>query len=135
MWIVCLMSLACASAQLPPTGDSVDWQAIDERWSFQVVTVDPDGDERVTRIWIVRVDGGAAIRTGESRWWHNLERDPRIRVRLSGTDHPLRVEFVTEQEDKIRIDEVFLEKYGGWERVLFPQERGKTHENYAWIRP
>jgi hypothetical protein len=38
---------------------------------------------------------------------------------------------VTEPSEKIRIDEAFLEKYGGWERMLFPQDRGETHTNYA----
>ena len=31
----------------------------------------------------------------------------------------------------VRIDEAFLEKYGGWERMMFSQERGETHTNYA----
>jgi hypothetical protein len=129
--VVCLMSLSCANSPVPVAENSVDWEAIEDRWSLHVVTVDPEGDERVTRIWIAVVEGGAAIRTGDSRWWRNLERDPRIRIRLSGTDHPFRVEFVTEAEGKIRIDEAFLEKYGWWERMMFPGARGETHDNYA----
>jgi hypothetical protein len=79
----------------------------------------------------IRFDSG---RTGDSRWWANLQRDPTIRIRLSGTDRIFHAEFVTEPSEKIRIDEVFLEKYGGWERVLFPQDRGKTHTRYARLR-
>lgn len=133
VWIVCLMSIECASAQGPSPGRFRGLAAIDDRWSIQVVTVDSDGYERVTRIWIAVVAGSAAIRTADSPWWANLQRDSRIR--LSGKDLPFRVEFVTEPEGKIRIDEVFLEKYGWWERIRFSQERGEMHNNYARLRP
>jgi len=133
--IACLMSLSCASASIPLTEGPADWAAIEDAWSLHVVTLDPDGDERVTRIWIAVTDGKAAIRSGESRWWANLQRDPRIRIRFSGTDYPFRAEFATAPDDKIRIDEIFLEKYGRWERMLFSEERGETHDNYAWLLP
>jgi hypothetical protein len=50
---------------------------------------------------------------------------------LSGVDYADKAEVVTALDEKVRIDEIFLEKYGGWERMLFRQERGKTHSNYA----
>lgn len=132
---VCLMSLSCASVSRPLASGPPDWEAIDDQWSLQVVTIDPDGDERVTRIWIAVLDGEGLIRTGESRWWSNLQRDPSIRIRLSGTDRAFRAELVTETADKVRIDQAFLEKYGRWERMLFSQERGETHVNYARLLP
>ena len=129
--IACLLSLSCASAGTPVAADAIDRAEVDDAWSLHVVTLDPNGDERVTRIWIAVVHGQAAIRTNQSRWWSNLERDPRVRIRLSGTDYPFQVESVTDLEGRIRIDEVFLEKYGIWERMMFPQDRGQTHDNYA----
>ena len=131
VWIACLLTLSCASGSIPVATGPVDPAKIDEYWSLHVVTVDADGAERVTRIWIGVLDGDPVLRTGDSRWWANLQRDPAIRIRLSGTDHLFRAEFVTEPSEKIRIDEAFLEKYGGWERMLFPQDRGQTHTNYA----
>ncbi len=132
--ILCLVSLGCATAPVPLAEHPVDWEALDDRWSLLIVTVDPGGAERVTRVWIAVVGDAAAVRTGDTRWWSNLLRDPRVRVRLSGTDHPFRVAFVTERDEKIRIDEAFLEKYGGWERLLSSGERGETHENYALLK-
>ncbi len=137
-----LVGLACASGPLPIASSPIDWEAATERWSLHIVTVDPDGDERVTRIWLALVDGEGTVRTGDSRWWQNLKRDPNCRIRVLGSDYPLRVEFVAEFEDKARIDDAFLEKYG-WleramfrlERAMFRQERGETHENYARLRP
>ena len=99
------------------------------------MTVDPDGDERVTRIWLALGDGEGTVRTGDSRWWQNIKRDPNCRIRVLGSDHPLRVEVVAEYEDKARIDDAFVEKYGCLERIMFRQERGETHENYARLRP
>jgi hypothetical protein len=132
--LVCLLSLGCAGGPAPSEHGRLGWDEIDDRWSLHVVTVDSDGDERVTRIWIAVVDGDPAIRTGESRWWRNLQREPVVRIRLSGVDYSFRVRFVTASEEKVRIDEAFAEKYGGWERFMFPQTRGETHENYALLR-
>jgi hypothetical protein len=133
--ILLLLGLACASAPPPIAEAPIDWESLDEHWSLHIVTVDPDGDERVTRIWLALSDGLGVLRTGESRWWQNLQRDPACRIRLRGTDYPLRAEFVEEKEEKARIDDAFAEKYGWLERVLFPQERGETHQNYARLRP
>jgi hypothetical protein len=126
--------VACASRPVPSGQEPIDWQAADEHWSVYIVTVDSDGDERVTRIWLAVVDEDGTLRTGDSRWWQNLERDPNCRIRLQGIDYPVRAEFVTEYEAKARIDDAFSEKYGWLNRVMFRQERGETHENYARLR-
>ncbi len=132
--IVLVVGLACASGPVPVAQEPVDWRAADDRWSLHVVTADPDGDERVTRIWLAIEDEVGTLRTGDSRWWKNLQRDAQCRIRLNGTDYPLRAEFVTEHEQKARIDDAFVEKYGWLERIMFRQERGETHENYARLR-
>ena len=125
--------LGCATAG-PPASGPVDWEAATDSWSSLIVTRDADGGLRVTRIWLDTLDGHAVLRTGDSRWWSNLERDPSCFVRVDGVDHAALAEPVTDRATKVRIDEVFLEKYGWQERLLFPQERGETHENYAWLR-
>lgn len=131
--IVGVLGLACASA-VPIAQQPIDWRAADDRWSLHIVTLDPDGGERVTRIWLATLDGRGALRTGNSRWWQNLERDASSRIRLLGIDYPVRIEVVTEHEERARIDDAFVEKYGWLERTLFRQERGETHQNYARLR-
>lgn len=128
-----LVGLAACATPAPAT-NAIDWSTAASPWSSFIVTVDEDGDERVTRIWLASVDGHGVLRTGDSRWWANLERDPACRVRIDGVDYALRAERVSDRATKIRIDEVFLEKYGWQERLLFPQARGETHDNYAWLR-
>ncbi len=123
--------LACVTGAVSVAQEPIDWRAADGRWSLHIVTVDPDGDERVTRIWLAIVDGEGTLRAGDSRWWRNLERDAHCGVRLLGIDYPVRVEFVTEHEEKVRIDDAFVEKYGWLERIMFRQDRGETHDNYG----
>ena len=133
--VALLATLACASKPLPVSQEPIDWPEADEHWSLLIVTEDPDGDERVTRIWLALVNGEGTLRTGDSRWWENLERDPNCRIRVAGTDHPLRVDPVSTHKEKANIDDAFGEKYGWLERTMFRQERGETHENYAHLRP
>jgi hypothetical protein len=132
--ILFLFTLACASLPVPVATRPIDSNVLREDWSIHVVTIDPDGAERVTRVWIALEDGDPTIRTNESRWWSNLERDPAIRIRVNDTDYLFESESVLEFANRARIDEAFQAKYGGWERVLFPQDRGRTHVNYARLR-
>ena len=126
------LGIACASGRVPLSEGPIDWQAVTERWSIHIVTLDPDGDERVTRIWLGLVGGEGTIRTGDdNRWWLNLERNPNCRIRVLGVDYPVRAESIVDHEARARIDDAFAEKYGWFGRMMFPQERGETHENYA----
>ena len=123
----------CATGKTPVANQAVDVSALDSNWSLLVVTLDEDGDKRVTRIWIAIANGVPAIRTNERRWWKNLERDPAFHIRLDGVDYPVRAVEAVGEEDRIRIDEAFADKYGGWETLMFPQERGASHEHFAWV--
>ena len=129
---VAFVSFSCGSVPLAP--EPIDWREADDRWSLHIVTLDADGDERVTRIWLAIADGVGTLRTGDSRWWENLQRDANCRIRVEDVDYPVRAEFVTDREGKVKIDEAFAEKYGWWERTMFPQDRGDTHDNYARLR-
>ncbi|MBW2363449.1 MAG: DUF2255 family protein [Deltaproteobacteria bacterium] len=85
---------------------------------MQVATVDPDGDLRLTRIWLALLDGTGTIRTNETRWLRNLKRDPNLRLRISGVDHPLHVEFIEDDAEIRRVDAAFREKYGWRDRMV-----------------
>ena len=128
-----LFLLACAS---PPEADrAIDWAEADDHWSIHIVTVDPDGGERVTQIWLALEGGQRVLRTGDSRWWANLERTSECVLRMGGLDYSMRSQTVDLAEERERIDRAFVEKYGWIERRMFPQEAGSTHENYARLIP
>ncbi len=128
------LALACAGGRIPLGDPPIDWEGIGERWSLHIVTRDPDGDERVTRVWLATLDGVGTLRTGESRWARNLKADPHCRLRVRGVDYATRAEFVTEREQRVRIDLAFREKYGWQERLLFWEEPGETHDHYLRLR-
>ena len=56
------------------------------------------------------------------------------RRRLSVKDHEFRAEPVSDPSERARIDDVFLEKHGAWERMWLPQDRGETPTHYARLR-
>jgi hypothetical protein len=109
---------ACASTPVLQATDSIDWGAAADEGVPQIVTVDSDGDTRVTKLWLVVVDGSGYIRTGGSRWFANIERDPDVVLRLRGTDYPLRAKSVLDADLRDRINEAFRVKYGFQDRFI-----------------
>ncbi len=98
--LLALAVAACASSPPPPADAPPDWAALASVGTPRIVTIDPDGDERVTRIWLAVVDGQGFIRTGQTRWFRNIERDPDVMLRAGGSAHPLRA--VLERDTDVR---------------------------------
>lgn len=112
-----LGSVLCLAAASAGAG-AFDWTPFAEEDVVQILTVDPDGEPRETKIWIVVVDDAGYIRTNDSRWLANLRRDPETTLRVRGEEVPMRVAFVEEAERKARIEEAFKAKYGFVQRVM-----------------
>jgi hypothetical protein len=113
-----LLGMGCAST-VPPAADApLDWATLAEERVPTIVTQDPDGEERVTKLWIVVVDGEGLIRTGDSRWFRNIERDPNVVLRIGGYAHPLRAELISDESLEKRVDAAFREKYGWEDRLV-----------------
>jgi hypothetical protein len=118
---------ACASTP-PPLGDApIDWASVGAERVPVIVTMDPDGDERVTKLWLVVVDGEGIISTGNSRWFRNIERDPNVEFRIGGHAYPLRAELITDESLRQRAKEAFREKYGWEDSVVRFFERGEPN--------
>ena len=96
-----LFAVGCASS---PIAEGPLSEADFERWSVHVLTWDVDGDRRKTRVWIAAVGGAPYLRTGQTRWWQNIERGSKTRI-LSG-DHvyPVSIEAVTDPSLRAKID-------------------------------
>jgi hypothetical protein len=114
--------LAAGSSGAEPV---IDWGAHAEEQTVIAVTTDEDGGIRETKVWLVVIDGEGYIRTGNTRWGRNLERDPRLLLRVAEDELSLRVVFVTDESDREEIEAAFREKYGFWDRVLNPL-RGRS---------
>ena len=102
--------------------DAPDWTSLRELETVEVLTSDPDGDTRETTVWLVVVDGAGYVRTGGTTWGENVVRSPELVLRAGEATHPMRVEFVEDEDARRRISDAFREKYGLQDRLL------------AWIR-
>lgn len=79
-WLLCLVScflLLPVSGAAQEADSTSDWNAIAAPRVIEILTTDADGDLRKTKIWIVSLEGRAYIRTMNTRWHANLERDPK----------------------------------------------------------
>ena len=113
-------ALGCAST-VPPTAETPpDWTAVADEGVPEIVTHDPDGEERVTKLWLVVLDGEGLIRTGDSRWLQNIQRDPNVVFRVGGYAYPLRAEVVTDESLVERANAAFREKYGWQDWIIHP---------------
>jgi len=114
-WFFALVAgLACSAVAvasmeaIPP----VDWSQYADTETIKVVTVDEDGEERETTIWIAVVDGKAYIRTGGTMWGDNVERNRAIVLRIEGTEIPVQVTFIEDHDLREEVAATFREKYG-----------------------
>ena len=95
-----------------------DWNALAGVAVPEIVTLDEDGSERVTSLWLVVVDGQGYVRTGDTTWHRNIVRNPDVVLRIEGASHPLRATHVTDPELRARIQAAFREKYGFQDRLV-----------------
>ena len=116
---VLLTFLACATPPAPIVAEGrPNWDMLADLDTVQVVTADADGEARVTTIWLAIVDEQGYIRTGDSRWFANLKRDPALKLRAGGAEYALKSEFVDEAALNTRIDAAFRTKYGFSDRLV-----------------
>lgn len=120
--IAVLIAAGSARAQAP------DWNAVAAEDTIEIVTHDADGALRETTVWLGVVDATGYVRTSDSRWRENIERDPDVIVRVAGSEYPLRAESITDTSVRARVNEVFRAKYGFMDRMLswFGNDGGKV---------
>jgi hypothetical protein len=118
------LAFALALAIVPPAGaaraEPVDWHALAELETIEVVTTDPDGSPRETTVWLAVHEGAGYVRSSGTRWLANLEREPDLLVRAGGAEYPLRAVKVSDSETRAAVVGVFREKYGFSDALLSP---------------
>lgn len=127
------VAVSCASTVPPVAETALDWQLVADEGMPVIVTRDPDGGERVTKLWLVVVDGEGLIRTGDSRWFQNIQRDPSVVFRIGGYAYPLRAELVTDESLEKRANAAFREKYGLQDWLIHPF--GEPDKNVMRLLP
>jgi hypothetical protein len=116
------LALLLAAALAAGGGDAraaeIDWTPFAEEDVVEILTVDPDGEPRETKVWVVVVGDAAYVRTNDSRWLANIRRDPLFRMRVREREFPLRAVEATERETIERVEAGFKAKYGFMQRVM-----------------
>jgi hypothetical protein len=115
--------------------EAQDWAAIGDTDVVVVVTRNPDGSDRETKVWIVVVDDRAYIRTSATRWYANIERDPDIALRVGEDEFPLRAVLVTDAPLAERVESEFRKKYGYWDALMEIVRFGEPHVMHLTPRP
>ncbi len=100
-----------------PAAHAADWSGLVEADVVRIVTVDEDGSERTTKIWVVIVERAAYVRPGATRWFANLERDPSVVITEGESEYVARAERVTAAERISEVQAAFREKYGFMDRL------------------
>ena len=113
--VVSLLLVLCASCRgdVTPTRVPLDWSAIADDQMILVVTTDPEGHRRTTRLWLVVLNGSGYLRTSETPWSQDIEHNPSFLLLAHDVSYPVsatRVPYGTDEHAQVM--EAFAEKYG-----------------------
>ncbi len=118
VFLFAMAGIGCVTPRQHVATGPIDWETVGDRWTVHVVTLDEDGDERRTRLWMAVLDGAGALRTSESRWSANLRRDLHGGLLVRGVEHRVVAELVEDEGMQKSIHEAFREKYGWQDRLV-----------------
>ena len=86
--------------------------AIAEPGVVEIETHDEDGAARVTKIWIVSDGETIYVRTVDSNWNANLEREPTATLHSDGRVAATQVAKILDVDVQASVNALFAEKYG-----------------------
>jgi len=98
--------------------EPVDWNAVSDVDTIQILTTDEDGATRDTTVWLAVWQGHGYIRSRGTHWLANIERDPDVKVRIAGQEYSLRATPIHDAKTYEAVSQVFREKYGWQDAVL-----------------
>jgi hypothetical protein len=124
--LILVLALAAAPAA-PAAAAELDWQAVTAPDVVRIVTLDPDGEVRETKVWISLHDGRGWVRTGNSRWLENIRRDPNVKLRAGEQEVELRATEVGDPATRAAVAAAMRAKYGWSDWILQPLRWHGSH--------
>ena len=113
-WIfVLILAITGCSREVSPAREPLDWSAIADLQMILVTTTNPEGEPRTTRLWLVVLDGSGYLRSADTRWSRDVQREPSFQLVADGVRYPVsgeRVPYPSDEHD--RVMQAFAEKYG-----------------------
>jgi hypothetical protein len=104
-----------------------DWEKYVDVEVIEILTTDEDGEVRETKVWFVLLSDVPYLRTNDSRWLHNLRRNPDCGLRIEGTEYRARGREIPGDEIVAKVDTASALKYG-WQETLIHPFRMNTPE-------
>ena len=102
----------CLFYSTPILGAEPRWSEIDGEEEITITVNQEGGTTRELTIWFAVVDGQGYIRTRDTSWREEIEREPNVSLRIAGDDYPVRVSVVSKGGLYDRVNAAFTEKYG-----------------------
>ena len=104
-------------------GEPPDWSAIKDVDTVSVGTTNEDGTVRYTTVWLVVVGGRGYLRTGDTSWGANVDRNPNVTLVIGEQEFALRADLVEADDERALVTTAFNEKYG-WSDSMISWFRG-----------
>ena len=114
--LVAFALLASVARALEPA--PADWTPLADVEEIQVLSRNADGTPHETTVWLAVVDSEAFIRTGNTSWYPNLEREPAIGVRVAGKEYAVQAVPIDDAGLRERVIAAFRAKYGFSDRMV-----------------
>ena len=112
--VLTAVTLICSCGrEISPAQYPLDWTTIADRQMILVTTTDPDGKPRTTRLWIVVVGESGYLRSADTQWAQDVERNPNFLLIVGDVSFPVcatRVPFGSDEHT--RVMDAYSEKYG-----------------------
>jgi hypothetical protein len=115
-----LIPVLLASALLTASADPARaaWSNYKDEQEIFAVVHGEDGEPREVKIWLVVLDDQGFIRTRNTSWRGDLERDAKAALKIQGKEIPIRAIPVKDPELYNRVNEAYTAKYGTMPHVF-----------------
>jgi hypothetical protein len=104
---------------------AADWTPYRDDWIVEIITLDPDGDRRETKVWMVVLDDEGYVRTNDTRWLANIRRLSTVLLRTRGLEERFSAEVDDDDGLYDRVEEAFKEKYGFMQKTMSAMRVGR----------
>ncbi len=111
-----MLAVALVLASAP--GARAAWSEVADEREIIAIVHGEDAKPREVKIWLVVVDDQGFIRTRNTSWREDLERDPLAGLRIKEKEYPIRAVPVKDLELHKRVNEAYTAKYGRMPHVF-----------------
>jgi hypothetical protein len=111
-----LFSTALAIASADPARAA--WSDFKDEQEITAIVHGEDAKPREVKIWLIVLDDQGFVRTRNTSWRADLERDPKAALRIQAKEIPIRAIPVKDPELYNRVNEAYTAKYGTMPHVF-----------------